>query len=173
MKNRFRKKGFTLMEVLIYISVLTILIVAIFSLLVWLMRSNVKTKVMGEALDNAKRAVETMAYEIGEAKTIYSPTSSSNQLSLETKKQLPEGETKTYLDFYICGTQLCLKRESQGPVAITSDKVEVANLTFTKIITGGKQSIQIDITVNYKNPSSTPEYNASVHLVSTASLRSY
>jgi len=176
-KQRFKinksKNGFTLMEVLIYVGVLMILLTAIFSLLLWLVRSDIKAKVMREVLDNAKRSMNTMVYEIKEAKNIYNPTTSSSQLSLVTTKYLPGGETSTYIDFYLCGTQLCLKKESQDPTTLTSEAVEVKNLVFTKIISNEAPSIQINLTIEYKNPSGRPEYSASISLTSTASLRSY
>jgi len=171
--------GFTLIEVLVYIGILSIIVPAIFSFLIWSIHSSTKAKVMRETLDNARRAMEIMVYEIKEARTIYDPTSTSTQLSLETLHYLPGGERTTYIDFYLCGTQLCLKKESQNPIALTppialtSDKVEVSNLVFTQVVTGQIPSVQIELKIDYKNPYNRPERQASVNLKSTASLRSY
>jgi len=168
-----RPLGFTLTEVLVYVAILSIIILAVSGFLAWTMRTNTKVKAMRETQDNARRAMEIMTYEIKEAKSIYTPTTTSNQLSLETTHYLPGGENTTYIDFYLCGTQLCLKKESQNPIALTSDRVEVNNLIFSQIITGETPSVQIDLGINYKNPQNRPEYQASVNLKSTASLRSY
>jgi len=167
------KKSFTLTEMLVYVAVLAIIVLAVSSFFLWTTRSNTKTRAMREALDNSRRAMEIMSSEIKEAKSIYTPTTTSTQLSLETTKYLPTGEETTYIDFYLCGTQLCLKKESQNPIALTSDRVEVNNLIFSQIITGGNPSVQIDLGINFKNPQNRPEYQASVNLKSTASLRSY
>lgn len=160
------KKSFTLIEILIYIAVLAIIVSVVSSFFLWVIRANTKTKAMREVLDNTRRAMEIMTYEIKEAESIYTPTTTSNQLSLETTHYLPEGEKTTYLDFYLCGVQLCLKKESQNPVILTSDKVEVSNLVFSQIVTSGIPSIQINLQIDYKN-------QASITLTSTASLRSY
>ena len=167
------KKAFTLTEILVYIGVLGIIVSAVISFLVWSSHSNNKAKVMRETLDNARRAMEIMTYEIRRAKSIYTPTTTSNQLSLETSHYLPEGEKITYIDFYLCDFHLCLKKESQNPISLTSDSVEVKNLVFDQIITGEAPSIQINLRIDYKNPNNRPEYQASVELNSTASLRSY
>jgi type II secretory pathway pseudopilin PulG len=174
------KKGFTLMETLVYIGILIIVVAAVFSFLIWFVHLNTRVKVMRETADNARRAMEIMVYEIKEARAVYLPTSTSTQLSLKTLHYLPEGENTTYVDLYICGTQLCLKKEPQNfisptssPIALTSDKVEVNNLVFTRVVTEEVPSVQVELEIDYKNPSSRPEYQFSVDLKSTASLRSY
>ena len=167
------KKAFTLVEILVYIGIFFLVITIIISFVFWLVRSNTKLKVMREALDNANRVMEIITYETKGAKSIYTPTTSSNQLSLETTNYLSEGEETTYIDFYLCDSALCLKKESQNPVVLTSDSVEITNLVFTRIVSGQADSIQIDLTVNYKNPADRPEYRALVDLTSTASLRIY
>ncbi len=168
------QKSFTLIEILVYIAVLTIITVAISSFFLWFIHSNTKARAIRETLDNTRRAVEIMTYEIKEAKSIYTPTTTSTQLSLETTKHLPEEEKTTYIDFYLCGTRLCLKKESQTPVALTSDRVVVNNLEFLEITTTSTApSIQINLKIDYKNPTGRPEYQASVNLTSTVALRSY
>lgn len=177
--NFLQKKlgGFTLVEVLVYIATLVIIVVAISSFLLWAIRANTKAQVMRETLDNARRAIEIMVYEIKEAEDIYTATSTlgshPGQISLKTKKYLPAGESSTYMDFYICDNRLCLKKESQEPIFLTSEDVEVTNLVFDQIITDQIPSIQIDLKVDYKNITGRPEYRASVNLKSAASLRQY
>ena len=159
---------------MLFRSVLSIIILAVSGFLTWTMRSNTKTKAMRETQDNARRAMEIMTYEIKEAKSIYTPTTTSNQLSLETTHYLPGGENTTYIDFYLCGTQLCLKKESQqNPIALTSNRVEVKNLVFSQIVTDSAPSIQINLRIDYKTETARPEYQASFITTSTISLRSY
>jgi len=172
------KRSFTLIEILIYLSVLAIIISAVISFFIWVNQSNAKTKAMREVIDNGRRATEVITYEIKEAKGIYFPTSvfSSNpgQLSLITSKYLPEEETATYIDFYICGTQICFKKESQDPIVLTSDDTEIKSLIFKEIATKkNNPSIQIELKIDYKTPSTNPSYQASATLESTASLRLY
>src|SRR4030042_1459943 len=173
-ENR-KNKSFTLVEVLVYIATLVIVVTVISSFIIWSVMANTKNKVMAETLDNTRRAIEIMTHEIKEADDVYEPTSVFNshpgQLSLETRKYLPIGEILTYIDFYICDNQLCLKKESidgasVNPVILTSEKVEAKNLTFSKIISGDVPSVQIDLTLGYKDATGRPEYQASVNLQS-------
>src|SRR3990167_6165146 len=169
-------KGFTLIEILVYIAILAIIFFVIVSFLIWSIRANAKAKVMNEVLNSAKRAMEVISYEVREANSIYDPTSAfgshPGQLSLETVHYLPIGEEITFVDFYLCGTQLCLKKESEDPIALTLDSVEVESLIFTKIVVDDASSIQVDLTVKYNSSSDRSEYQASNNLRSAASLRS-
>lgn len=169
------KKGFTLMEILIYIAVLAMLFLAVSSFLTWTTKSGVKARAVREVTDNERRAMEIITSEIRMAKSVYGPTSTSTQLSLETTRFLPAGETSTYIDFYLCGeasSTLCFKRESQNSVVITSDRVNVSNLVFTQISTT-TPSIRVNFKIDYKTSAQQPEYQASITATSTASLRNY
>ena len=173
MMKRISKKAFTLMEILIYIGVLGLIVGTVSSFLIWGIHSHTKSKVMRETLDNARRAMEIMSRETREAKSIYTQTTTAEQLSLETTHYLPEGEKTSFIDFYLCDSRLCIKKESQNPIYLTSDNVEVKNLSFIQIISGQIPSIQINIKIDYKNPTNRPEYQAEVELISAASLRNY
>ncbi len=166
--------GFTLIEILIYTAVFAVVMGILSGFIVWVYRSNIKAQTMRETLNNARRAVEIMAYEIREARSIYTPTTTSTQLSLETLHYLPEGELSTYIDFFVCSNKLCLKKESNPPFAVTSDKMVVENLTFSSIATTSTiPSVQIALELKYKNPSGKSEFEASVTVTSTASMRAY
>ena len=168
-----KNKAFTLTEVLVYISVAFVVISAIVGFVFWLVNSNHKNRIARETANSAKRAMEIMDFEIKNAKAVYAPTTLANQLSLESVRYLPEGEISSYVDFYLCGIQLCLKKESQDPIVLTPESLGVSNLNFTYIKNGSFESVKINLTLDYKNPSGRPEYNFSYTLNSAVSLRSY
>lgn len=169
------KKGFTLIEMVLYIGLLGMLLGAVSSFVVFAVRSQAKTKVEGEVAFQASRAMELITREIKQATGVYAPTSvfetHPGQLSLATNTMPPQGEITTYTDFFLCGVRLCQKRESQSPIAITSSAVKVQNLVFHLINSTGVPSIQIDMTIIANTLAQKAEYQASISLVSTASLR--
>jgi len=175
--NKRSRKGFTLMEILIYIGILSLIAGVIISFLIWSIHSNTKARVMRETLYSTRRAMELITHEIREAESIYTPTcifdSHPGQLSLQTSKYLPEEEEISFIDFYICDERICFKKESQGSVYLTPDNIKVINLIFSLVVSGEMPSIQVNLIVDHKNPSDRPEYRASVNLTSTASLRNY
>ena len=170
-------KSFTLIETLFYISLLVSVLFVMSSFLIWTTRASNKSRVMGETADNARRAMEIITHEIREAESIYVPTSiftlHPGQLSLETLKYVPTDEKNTYIDFYLSDGKLCLKKEAQDPICLTSERIEIKNLIFRQVSVNQIPSIEIDLSVDYRNPLGTPEYGASVNLRSVASPRSY
>ena len=160
-----------------YVSVLTIILAAVLVFMVWVMRSNMKIKIMGETQSNANNALDIMLQEIKTASEIYTPTSifdsTPGQLSLKTASYLPSGETASYIDFYICGTKVCFKKESQNPIALTSESVTVNKLVFSRVVTGSMPSIQVELEVAYNGASLRPESQSVVNLKSAAALRQW
>ncbi len=142
-------KGFTLVEVIVYIAILSLVLLLVSSFIFYFELSNSRAKGDREALEGARRALETITYEIQGAKSIYTPTTTANQLSLETSRYLPTGETTTYIDFFLCGTRVCLKKESQTPVFVTAANVNITSLIFTQTSIGAVSSVKIDITSTY------------------------
>lgn len=168
-------KGFTLIEILVYVTLLSIISLVIVIFINQLLGVNETTRRTRESLDNARRSLETISQEIRHANSIYTPTSvlgtNPGQLSLATVRDLPTDENITYVDFYVDNNNLYLKREGQSASLLTSEKVKVTNLTFVNNNTGGSDAIRISITVEYKDPINGPKNE--VTLTSTAALRSY
>ena len=174
MRSTRNQRGFTLVETLVYIVIISIIVTVVVSTLLWIVRSEANAKARRVTADNTRSVMRIMTREIREAKILYTPTMTlPTQLSLETKINLPPGETSTYVDFFLCGTRLCLKREFQNPIALTSEDVEVTNITFTEVTTNSIPSIQIALQIEYKNPGNKPELEVAVNATTTVSLRSY
>lgn len=166
-------KGFTLLEVVISVTLFSFLLLVIVSFVFWMRSSNTKATVDAQVLQNARRIMDVISYEIRSAKSVYTPTTSGTQLSLETTKHLPSGEVTTYVDFFICGQSLCLKQESQSPIALTANDVIVSAVSFSQIATGTYPSVKVSLTVTAANQTTDLSTNASITLNSTVALRSY
>ena len=168
-KNLFRERGlqgFSLMEILIYIGVLSIIVLVLSFYIVWSVHSTNKLKTMREVFFNARRPIELMTHEIREAKSI-SPASTETYLSLEKI----DG---SYINFYLASSTIYQQTGSEAEMALTSNNVEVRNLDFEIIATGtNTPSVKIRFIVDYKNPANRPEYQSSFEATTTASLRSY
>jgi len=166
------KQGFTIIEFVVYIAVLAILGGAISTLFLWTLKAHTKAQVLQETTSSAQLAMDRVMHEVREAESLYLPTTTATQVSLETKTSTPPGETLGYIDFFLCGEALCMKKEEEAPLALTPNTVEVTNLSFTTISTDTDfPSLRVFMEVRHKNPNNRPELEAVVPITSTASLR--
>ncbi len=101
----YNRKGFSLIELIVYMAIFAILITAITLFTTTFIKTTTKNRIKKEVVLGAYSAMNSMLYEIKRANNIYTPTSvfnsNSGQLSLETSQELPAGEEITYVDFYL------------------------------------------------------------------------
>lgn len=167
------KRGFSLIEVLVSLAVLSIIILLLAGVIVQMKFLQNKTGAERETLDAANRALSIMTYDIKGAEGIYTPTTTADQLSLQTTRYITGNATFTYVDFFLCGLAICLKKELQDPIVLTPETVSVTGLQFTKIQNDQAHSIKISITANYKNTNVDSGDYSTVTVDSTVALRKY
>jgi len=177
-KFLFFQSGFTLIEVLVYIAIVVIIVSVIIIFSASAIQIGIKIKTNAEIIDNSRRAMETMIYEIERSRSVYVPTSifdvNPSQLSLEQTTSTPAGETATFVDFFKCGQALCLKREGMGPVSLTTNQMKLTNLTFSQLLNpNSPPSVQIKLKIESASVSSLPAYTGWLESTSTANLRGY
>lgn len=168
--NRTNQKGTTFIELLAYLAIFAVVFGSVISFTVWTLRANAKFKALEESQENGKTAMQNILLEVRSAKGVYTPTFNVSQLSLETTANSPVGETASYIDFFLCESRLCLKREGQNPIALTSNKAAVKNLNFSLISESAVPSVVVSFDVEYPGPENTP---TTISLKSAASLRNY
>lgn len=171
--------GFTLIEMVVYVSVCSIILGSLAFFAFWALRAGAKAKMEQEVLNNGRRAMEIMIYEIKKSESVYPPTSvfdsNPGQLSLEQKTSSLPQESETFSDFFRCGQVLCFKRESQEPIALTSANVNLTNLQFSKLSNSATAtSIQIKIELESSSDLwGQPETKSKIRLQNTANLNVY
>lgn len=165
-------RGFTIIEFVVYAAVLAVIIGAVASLFLWTVQAHTKSRVVQQTIQQASLAMNHVMREIREAESVYTPTTTGNQLSLETTSFVSAGETTGYVDFFLCGDRICQKEQEQLPLALTPETMEVVNFTVVPISTNTSfPSVRITLELRYKNPNNRPELQAVAELTSTASVR--
>ena len=179
MKHKNNKKsGFTLVEMLMYVAIITIVGSVIVVFIPQLTRKNAYLQAKSEVLDNMTSAIGIMAREIKHSSTVYAPTTvfavSPGQLSLETYYNTIPTEDTTFVDFYLDDNRLYVKREEQEAELLVSDKIKITSLIFTNLNAGGNYPvIRIVLTASYDSPSQEVLEQSRITLTSTVSAREY
>jgi Tfp pilus assembly protein FimT len=168
------KKGFSLLEILIYVAVIAIVTLSIGSVLISLSKGQSRIDSKSEVTANIRFALEKINQDLLSAYSVSVPAAASTSSS--TLKMTILGSTVTY-----CVLNGQLRRASGGAACdatselITTDKVIVSNITFTRlentniVLLKTVASIQTNITVMYNSASPDLQYTGSK--ITTASLR--
>lgn len=168
--KRMHQRGVGFIELLAYLAIFAVVFGVIISFILWTYRANSKFTAMRESQANSRSVMENLLLEIRQAKNVYTPTTNNVQLSLLTTNNPPSGEADSYIDFFLCGSQICLKREGQDPISLTSNKAEVKNLNFVLISENSAPAVEVSFDIVYPGLDSG---SATTSLRSAAALRSY
>lgn len=173
MKKAGYQKGFSLIELIIYLAIVSgvVLSMVLFSLSV--SGSRAKTYVAQEVQANARVALNIISQKIKLANGVNMGVSifglDPGVLSLS---MADAAKNPTVIDLDQDNGVLQIKEGVSSPVAITSDEVKVTNLVFTNLTsTGARENIRIEFTVEYNNPSGDIRYDHSRSLQTAVSLR--
>lgn len=142
MKKYFKQKGFTLVELIIYMGLLTILMTILTRLFTATIDVQLTSEATGGLEEDSRFIYSRLAYDLTRAETIVTPGtpgSSSNTLTI-----IIGPATYTYR---VVGTNLMLE-SGTGESALNSYMTAISNVSFTELgPVAGKKSIQVKYTM--------------------------
>lgn len=164
------KRGFTLLELLIYVVVLAVVTTVISSLFISLNRGRGQMESRSEVNSNLQFAMEKISRDLKYASSVALPdaaNSTSTSLIISVY-----GSTVTY---DVSSGRLRRQIGSETPQAITSDKVTVAVPVFTRLENTnqvlGKTAVSIEIDIIMAYDSQSPDYQYSERKKTTVAVR--
>ena len=165
----FSTKGFTLIEMLLYVAICSIILISLVTFLSFLLNAGVKNQTIAEVEQNGLQVTQFMTQIIRNAKSITTPSlaTSSSTLSIKTVSTTTDPTL-----FYVASGTLRIKEGSGSGIPLTSGKVTVSSLVFknTSASSTDGGSIDISFVVSYINQSNTNEYSFSKTFNATASF---
>ena len=150
------KKAFTLIELLLYVSIIGSVILAMSVFFSVLQRQRVRSQVISEVENQLLAPMQIMTQMARNAQAIVSPgvgISSGSATLDSTIFSLASGAV------------------TMNTIPLTSEKVVVSNLTFTNLSATSPGTLRIQYTVSYNNPGTMPEYTYSKAATGSATLR--
>ncbi len=170
-ENAQQNAGFSLVELLLYISLISLGLLAIVAFADNLASGRVKARTIEEVQQDARFAMHHVSVSFHNATGIDELQTTldddDGQIALET-----DGDTVVYS---ISDNQLMITEGSNPAEALTSDKTEVTQFLIEDRTPNGDGShisdAKITITVNHVNPNNAAEFRSSTVLSTTLSLR--
>ncbi len=155
------KKGFTLVEMLLYIVIISTTLTGVFVFLNALIRTRVKMQTAIEVEQQGIFIAETLSQDIRNAISAENP--SPNALSLA------EADGTTIAISLEDGK--LMRSVSAGTSALHSARLSMSDLSISNQATAGPPSIQISFILSNVNPSHRPEYDYARTFTASATLR--
>lgn len=165
--NMKTEYGFTLIELILYMAIVTIVMGALIPFAWSVIGGSVKSSVEQEVSSQARFVSERIKYEIRNANAISSISALSIDLNTDTN-------ATTVID--LSGEKVRIKYGAGGtPVNLNSNDTKVTSLAFTDYgsADGKTKHIQFTFTIDDNYTGSRQEYNApAINMESSAELRS-
>lgn len=162
------QRGYTLIELLLYIALLGILLPGVVGFMGLAVETRVKNQSIAEVNDQGMAAMDYITQTLRNASSITAPAAAASAGSLTIT--VPTGSLSPTI-FDINGTTLQVKEGSAAAVALTSDTVQISNLTFTNLTRSGTAgAVQVSFTVSRTNPAGRNEFEYQKTFTTTAEL---
>jgi type II secretory pathway pseudopilin PulG len=158
------KSGFTLVEVILYITIVAIILVGITNLGWGVVNNSQKSKIQQEVSDTARTISERIGYEIRNAQDITSVTPSSISLT-----NFPP-DASTVISLVSGNVQI--DKNGTGGVNLNPVGTKITDLTFTNYSVGTSKNIGFTLTVTQSYTGGSKIYKASTSIRSSGEVRS-
>lgn len=162
-------KGFTLVEMLLYVLICSTLLLALATSLSFLLGARIKNQTITEVNQDGIQVMQLMTQTIRNAKSINTPVlaSSSSVLSIKTVSSSYDPTL-----FTLASGTLSIKEGSGVSVPITNSKIIVSSLLFNNTSASSTDggSVEINFTLSYATTSGRNEYSYSKTFMGSASF---
>lgn len=151
------QRGFTLIELLLYVGIASLIMLTISSFLILVVNARQKHHTLSEVEQQGIQATEMLTQLIRESDDVTAPAVGATSSSL-TLDMPDAADDPTVIG--VTGGAIDITQGANGAVALTNSRVTISNLTFTNLSRDDDlDSIQLEFTVTYTNPSSTNPYD--------------
>ncbi len=163
-------KGFTLVEMILYVSLCAIILLVLATLLSYLLSARVKSQAITEVNQQGFQVMRMMTQTIRNGKSLQVPSigTSSSTLSITTGNPLLNPTV-----FTASGTTVVIKEAGNSAIPLTNSRVKVSSLLFQNISSASstERIIRISFILEYVNPEGRGEYSFSKTFSGSATLR--
>lgn len=177
-----KKQAFTLLEIIVYVSVFSIVMIAAMGVSLNLVERNVSIKNSQEVYGNARLTMNSVARAIRGALDINTGSSTfASHPGVLNLKYSASSQDNVIIDTYtksvtVSGVATTIRtlrmKEGQGAYQdLTSDLIDVTNFVVRNLSRGTAKIVNIELSLRKVNVSGDPGYDASTSLETAVGLR--
>ena len=168
-QNKAIRQGFTLVELVIYMTILGSMITVLTSFVVLTYESKIKSQVVAEVEQSGSQVMDIILQTTRNATLINTPLAqaSGSSLSINTISGIT---TPTVFD--LNNSKIRIKEGTGVATNLVGNRLLVNSLSFSNLTEAGASgTIRVQFTLTYNNSSGMKEYDYSKTFYGTASLR--
>jgi type II secretory pathway pseudopilin PulG len=164
-----RQSGYTLIELLLYITIVGTILLSVTGFFGVVMEARIKNKTINEVNQQGIAAMDAMTQTIRTATSITTPAAAGSGASLTLV--VPTASLSPTI-INLSGTVLQIKEGAGAAISLTSSDVQITSITFKNLTRSGTNGIvQISFTMSYNNTTGRNEYDYQRTFVSSAEVR--
>lgn len=170
MKISQRTQGFTLVEMILYVSICSIFLLTLSTFLSFLVGARIRSQAIAEVNQQGFQIMHAMTSTIRNGRSIQVPSlgTASSTLSVTTGVPLLDPTV-----FSISSSTLLIREASNSPIPLTNSRVTLSGLLFENISSSSSldRIVRISFTINHNNLSDRDEYTFTKNFTGSATLR--
>jgi len=168
-QKKQKNPGFTLVELILYIGLSSILLLVISLFLTTMLSARVKQQTISEVDEQGLQIMQIITQNIRNAEAVNSPTPGNSDSTLNLSV-LDASKNPTI--FNLNQNTLQIKEGSESNINLTNSKIDLSSLNFENLSRDGTPGmIRISFEMSYKNETSRQEYNYTKPFYTSVSLR--
>ncbi|MBU1132013.1 prepilin-type N-terminal cleavage/methylation domain-containing protein [Patescibacteria group bacterium] len=168
-----KEKGFTLIETIIYIAIISIAMVSFISFSLSVSEARNKTYTVEEVQSNARVSLQFITQRIMAAAAVNVGASTfGTDPGVLSLAMADAAKNPTIISLNNDDGTLQIKEGLSAAIPITSDRIKVTNLVFTNLTSASyRENIRVQFTSAYKNTNPDVEFNYAQSWQTAVSLR--
>lgn len=164
-----KQSGFTLVELLLYVGITSLLLLATSFFLSMLLESRIKNQTIAEVEQQGLAVMQAITQATRNADALNSPSLGASAVSLSINTYTA-GVNPTVFD--LSGGAIRISEGGGSAVALTNSRVTASSLNFQNLSQSGTPgNIRISFTLTHVNNSGRNEYSYSKNFYTSVSLR--
>lgn len=159
---KMSNQGFSLIELIIYISLVSVILLSITSFSFTLLNARSRNEVIAEVEQQGVLAMQKITQTVRNAEDINTPTPETSAAALSLDSAV----------FDLANDALRITRDRGVPVDLTNHRVIVSDLSFDNLSRAGTPGlVRVRFTLSHKNPGAKALFEYSKTFYGSASLR--
>jgi type II secretory pathway pseudopilin PulG len=155
---RGSERGFTLIELIMYVAVFTVVAVVFMAILITVMRIQVRQSAVTEVSRETQQLLQIIQRNVEQSLVIDMPVNTAT--STLTLRMTSSSDPTA---IFPSGTAMWIRQAALTPIQLTSNRVLVTTSTFVRRTNvGGKDTITVNFAISYNSNSPQQQYAATV-----------